>query len=67
MDVESENQVNLRDLNRFLKIYKNLMQETQGNKDLSLAQSVDICFLQQIVQQKRDLAIDSILLNSGLI
>jgi len=45
MDVESENQVNLRDLNRFLKIYKNLMQETLGNKDLSLAQSVDICFL----------------------
>ena len=37
MDIESENQINLRDLNRFLKIYKNIMYETNNDCDLSLS------------------------------
>lgn len=39
------NELNLRDLNRFLVLLKQFLKETNGNIELSLGKAMDICYL----------------------
>ena len=39
------NELNLRDLNRFLILLRQFLQETNGNIELSLFKSMDICYI----------------------
>jgi len=67
MTFVDETAVNLRDLNRLLKLYRRFLEETQGDKDLSLAHCIDICYLQKLYDVKsRERIIETVLLNSGL-
>lgn len=45
MTFVDESAVNLRDLNRLLKLYRRFLEETEGDQDLSLAHCIDICYL----------------------
>jgi len=60
--------VNLRDLNRLLKLYRRFYRETDGDRDISLAHCVDICYLQKVSKiASRNNIIDGVLANSGLV
>jgi len=55
-------------LNRFLKLYRRFIQETDGDRDLSLAHCVDICYFQQVTTlASRIKIIEGILAKSGLV
>ena len=67
MAAADEGPVNLRDLKRFLRLYERFLEDTLGDKDMSLAQCVNICYLQYISSSKsRDQIVDDHLANSGL-
>ena len=55
-------------MNRFLKLYRRFIQETDGDRDLSLAHCVDICYLQQVATlASKSKIIEDILADSGLV
>lgn len=67
MTFVDESAVNLRDLNRLLKLYRRFLEETDGDQDLSLAHCIDICYLQKLYNVKsREKIIDTVIVNSGL-
>ena len=63
-----EGAVNLRDLNRLLRLYVLFLQDTGGDRDLSLAHCVDICYLQRVSSSDSWVQIvDGVLAGSGLL
>jgi len=64
---ESESSINLRDLSRFLKIYKHLIGETGGARDLCMAQCIDICYFQPLTKEEKSKAIENVVSKSGLV
>ena len=63
-----EGAVNLRDLNRLLKLYSRFMEETNQNHDLSLIHCLDICYFTKIERSEKVMdRLKEILVMSGLV
>ena len=63
-----EGVVNLRDLKRLLRLYERFLLDTSGDKDLSLAHCVDICYLQRLSSSSAwNKIVDGLLECSGLL
>lgn len=63
-----EGEINLRDLNRLLKLYGQFLEETGQDHDLSLLQCLDICYFQKM-NLTEDLVTEltQMLIGSGLL
>jgi len=56
------NELNLRDLNRFLVLLKQFLQETKGNIELSLGKAMDICYLKNFNKLQKTSVYESLMM-----